>query len=210
MTTIALFGGTGRTGHRVLARALVAGYDVRMLARRPEAGSIGRESLVVVTGDVLDRNAVARTLAGADVVVSVFGHVAGSPATLQTDGTRLIVEEMHRVGIRRIVGLSGGGVRDPHDRPRVPDRIIALLLRLFAGAVLADAEGHLTVLRDSDAEWTVVRAPRLTGRPGTGTYRVGWVGVGTGTQISRDDLADFIITQISSTSFVRALPFVSA
>jgi putative NADH-flavin reductase len=189
---------------------LAAGGEVRMLARNPASVGSPRAHVTVIRGDVADPRAVEETLAGAGAVISVFGQVKGSPATVQTDGTRTIADGMLRLGIRRIVSLSGGGLHDPHDRPAVADRLIRLLLRTFAAKVLADAEGHLRVLQGSELDWTVVRGPRLTERPGTGRYRVGWVGVGTGTQISRDDLADFIITQVTDKSFVRQLPFVSA
>jgi len=65
------------------------------------------------------------------------------------------------------------------------------------------------VLEQSGLEWTVVRSPRLTEKPGAGAYRVGWVGVNTGTEISRDDLADFIVTQVTDIRFLRGMPFVS-
>ena len=35
MTVIALFGATGKTGRRVLARALDQGFEVRVLVRDP-------------------------------------------------------------------------------------------------------------------------------------------------------------------------------
>lgn len=211
MTTIALFGATGRTGGLVLARALEAGFPVRALARDPSTLVVRSELLTVVPGDVLDPAAVARTVEGSDVVLSLFGHVKGSPATLQTDGTRLIVEAMHGAGVSRIVTLSGGGLNAAGlDRPGLADRLIRRALKTLAGHVLADAEGHLEVLRSSGLDWTVVRAPRLTQRPGTGGYRVGWVGVNASTQISRDDLADFLLTQVEDRSFVGEMPFVSA
>lgn len=65
------------------------------------------------------------------------------------------------------------------------------------------------MLEGSGLDWTVVRGPRLTLEPGTGRYRVGWVGVDASTRISRDDLADFILTQIDDRRFVGQLPFVS-
>ena len=210
MTTIALFGGTGRTGRRVLDRALAAGMQVRLLARNPASVGTPLDHLTVIGGDVMDPTVVGETLSGADVVISVFGQVKGSSPTIQTEGTRVIVEGMQRLGIRRIITLSGGGLRDPHDRPKAADRIIALLLKTCAATVLADAEGHLRVLRESSLDWTVVRGPRLTEQAGAGSFRVGWVGVGTGTQISREDLADFILTQVEDRQFVLALPFVSA
>ena len=213
MTTIALFGATGKTGRRVLDRALTAGHHVRALVRDP--GKLGdaesQPLLTVVRGDVLDPETVDRTVAGADIVLSLFGQVKGSPKSLQTDGTRNIVAAMSEHGVRRIVTLSGGGLRaEGKDQPKAPDKIIGFLLKTISPHVLADAEQHLEVLKASDLDWTVVRGPRLMESPGTGTYRVGWVGVNSSTQISRDDLADFILTQVDDRAFIRELPFVSS
>ena len=207
--TLALFGATGKTGRHVLAQALEAGHSVRALARRPEALD-AHERLTVAAGDVRDRDAVRETVRGSDAVVSVFGQVKGSPPTLQTEGTQAIVDAMAEQGIRRIISLSGGGLpAEEHDQPKVPDRIIRWLLRRLSPAVLDDAIAHLAVLRASGLDWTVVRGPRLTDAPATGSYRVGWVGVNASTQIARADLARFILTQLDDDTFVHELPFVS-
>ncbi len=165
--------------------------------------------LTVITGGVTDPDAVQRTITSADAVVSVFGHVKGSPPTIQADGTRVIVEAMKAVGVTRIVSLSGGGVPAPPDRPKPADKAITFLLRTFAGAVLADGIAHARVLEGSGLEWTIVRAPRLTDGPRRGTYRVGWVGVNASTRIRRADLADFILTQVDDRQYLRQIPFVS-
>lgn len=209
MVEIAMFGASGKTGRRVLARALEAGHTVRALARDPSTLPESGPHLSVVGGDVMDADAVDRTVAGSEAVLSLFGHVKGSARDLQTQGTKHIVAAMRRHGVGRLITLSGGGLRAPQDRPKIPDRMIRGLLKLVAGHVLADAEGHLGVLQESGLDWTVVRAPMLTETPGRGQYRVGWVGVETSTRISRDDLADFILTQVSDRSFVGQLPFVS-
>lgn len=209
MAVIAMFGATGKTGRRVLDRALAAGHEVRALVRDP-GRVVARPGLTVVAGDVLDSDAVGRTIAGSDVVLSLFGQVKGSPRTLQTDGTRLIVQAMKAHAVTRLVTLSGGGLRAPQDRPKPADRVIRTLLRLLSGHVLADAEGHLAVLQSSGLDWTVVRGPMLTENPGTGHYRVGWVGVDSSTRISRDDLAEFVLAQVDDPRFIGAMPFVSA
>lgn len=166
--------------------------------------------LVVIGGDVLDAAAVRETVRGADAVVSVFGQVKGSPHTLQTAGTQAIVDAMADEGIRRIISLSGGGLpAEQHDQPKAPDKIIRFLLQRLAPHVLADAKGHLEVLKRSGLDYTVVRGPRLTDAPATGSYRVGWVGVNASTQIARADLARFILTQLNDSRFVHELPFVS-
>ena len=209
MPVIGLFGATGKTGRLVLERALEAGHQVRALVRDPAKLPITSDRLVV-TGEVLDAESVDQTVRGTEVVLSLFGQVRGSPKTLQTDGTRLIVESMLRHNVKRLVTLSGGALRDEHDRPKVADGVIIFLLKVMAGHVLADAEGHLAILQASGLDWTVVRAPRIFDAPRTGSYRVGWVGVGTSTRISHADLADFILTQINDRTYDRQMPFVSA
>jgi putative NADH-flavin reductase len=181
-----------------------------LLARHPDAVRAAGERVTVIAGDVLDPAAVAETVAGADAVVSVFGLVKGSPEDLQTRGTRNLVDAMRKQGVSRVITLTGGGLRDRQDQPKLADKVIQGALKLMAGHVLKDAEGHLRVLEASGLEWTVVRAPRLTTKPGTGHYRLGWVDGSSGTQVSRDDLADAILAQLHDTGYVHAMPFVSA
>ena len=209
MASLAVFGGTGKIGGQVLERALTAGHDVRALARDP-AKLPTSDRLTPIRGDVLDPDAVSRTVAGTAAVLALFGHVQGSPPALQTDGTRNIVEAMRRHGVGRLVSLSGGALRaDGMDQPKLADKLIVFAMKMLSPEVLADAEGHLDVLEASGLEWTVVRAPRVQDIPALGTYRVGHVGVGTGTSISRPDLADFILSQVDDRRYVHQLPFVS-
>lgn len=209
MTTIAVFGASGRTGRRVVQRALAGGATVRALVRTPEKFQLKSPQLTVIAGDVLDAAAVDQVVTGSDAVISVFGHAKNSPPDLQTEGTRNIVAAMTARGVTRIVSLSGGGLPAPQDRPKLADKVIRFLLRRLSPQVLDDAIAHHGVLADSSVDWTIVRGPRLAEGSARGSYRVGWVGVNASTQIDRDDLADFILTQVTDTTFVRQLPFVS-
>lgn len=207
--TIALFGATGQTGQQFLTQALRQGYQVRALARTPAKLASAGSQLTVVAGDVLNPADVAQTVQGSDVVVSLFGQVKGSPKQLQTDGTRHIVDAMRTLGVTKIISLSGGGLPDAHDRPKLSDRLIRGIMQLVVPHVLADAAGHAQVLRASGLDWRVVRAPRLTNVPAKGHYRVGWVGINASTAIGRADLATFILQQVESDEFRGQMPFVS-
>ena len=152
---------------------------------------------------------VAETIKGADVVVSLFGHVKGSPEWLQTEGTRHIVQAMQAEQVSRIISLSGGGLPYEQDQPKFVDKAIRLVMKLVVPKVLNDAIRHAEVLRRSDRTWTIVRGPRLTDEAQRGDYRVGWVGVNAGTKIGRADLADFILQQVEDTQYDGQMPFVS-
>ncbi len=210
MNTIALFGGSGRTGQEFLKLALDKGYAVRALARTPAKIPQNSHQLAVIKGDVLDYDTVLETLTGADIVVSLFGHVKGSEADVQTRGTANIVKAMQAEGIQRIISLSGGGLPFPaKDQPKFADHLIRTIMKIAVPNVLKDAKNHHALLHNSDREWTIVRGPRLTDDPKKGDYRVGWVGVNASTKIGRADLADFILRELEQREFAYQMPFVS-
>jgi len=207
--TIALFGGTGRTGLIFLKKALDAGHAVRVLARTPTKLAFSHPRMMVVPGDVLAPAAVDETVRSAEVVVSLFGHVKGSPKWVQTEGTQNIVEAMKNHQVQRILSLSGGGLPFEKDEPKFADKMIRGIMKLVVPKVLNDAVRHAEVLRASGLQWTVVRGPRLTDEPEKGHYRVGWVGVNASTKVGRADLANFILGEVEVNEFAGQMPFVS-
>jgi putative NADH-flavin reductase len=209
MKTIALFGGSGKTGQPFLEKALQAGYRIKALARSPEKISQQSDHLEVIKGDVLQLQDVQRTVQGTDVTVSLFGHVKGSPKWLQSDGTYNIISAMDAEGIQKVISLSGGGLPFEKDRPKFADKIIRGIMKIVAPKVLNDAERHAEILKDSGLNWIIVRGPRLTTEPEKGDYRVGWVGVNASTSIGREDLADFLLKQVEDNQYIHQMPFVS-
>jgi putative NADH-flavin reductase len=210
MKTIAIFGGTGLTGKRVLEKALEQGYKVKALARTPDKLAISDSKLSIIQGDVLIASDVEKTIEGTDMVLSLFGHVKGSPEWLQTNGTENIVKAMKKEGIEKIISLSGGGLPFPkRDKPKFPDKMIRFIMKVAVPKVLNDAIKHAGVLEGSGLKWMIVRGPRLTNDAPKQDYRVGWVGVNATTKISRADLADFIVKQVESDEYIHQMPFVS-
>jgi len=206
---LAVFGASGRTGRPLVEQALAQGHEVRALVRDPAKLPLQHERLVLVVGGATNADDVARTVEGADAVLSVLGQTKGSPKDLQTVATRHMVAAMKAHGVTRIISLTGAGVRDPQDKPKLVDRVFGLLLAVAARDVLRDANAHAEVLRGSGLDYTLVRGPRLTEGPRTGVYRVGYVGKDSGTQASRADVADFMLRQLEDDSWVGKAPVVS-
>ncbi|TXD80721.1 NAD-dependent epimerase/dehydratase family protein [Subsaximicrobium wynnwilliamsii] len=100
---IALFGASGQTGQHFLELALERGSEVKALARNPKSISQVNPNFEVYMGDVLNIDDVRQVIEDADIVVSLFGHVKGSPEWLQTDGTKNIVQAMKEKNIKRII-----------------------------------------------------------------------------------------------------------
>lgn len=116
---ILVAGGTGRLGRIVVERLLAAGEKVRVLSRRPvEEGktpSMGAPEVMV--GDVRDRQAVARAVAGARVVisaVSAFGMKGVTPREVDLEGNLNLIAAAEAAGVERFVLVSVRGASAGH------------------------------------------------------------------------------------------------
>ena len=206
---LAVFGASGRTGKPLLEQALAAGHEVAAFVRDPSKLGMSHERLTVVEGDVKDSAKVREAVAGTDAVLSALGHTKSSAKDVQTVGTENIVAAMQECGVRRLVSLTGAGVGDPQDEPKLLDKAITTLLKLLQKDVLEDGENHARVIEKSRLDWVIVRGPMLTEGEKKGEYRVGYVGKNSGTKISRADVADFMLRQTKDETYLGQKPMVS-
>lgn len=206
---LTIFGATGRTGTPLVQQALEAGHEVVALVRTPAKISIQNDRLTLVQGDAMNPVDVEKAVQGADALISVLGHSKDSPKDMQTVAIRNIVAAMQKYGVKRLISLTGAGVDTPQDKPKLMNHVIKFTLKVMSGNVLKDAEQHAEVIRNSPLDWVIVRGPMLNDGPHTGKYRVGWVGVNTGTRISRADVADFLLKQVSDNTYLRQAPMIS-
>jgi dihydroflavonol-4-reductase len=113
-------GGTGFLGRHLVRRLLEAGHAVRVLARKPSLvqAKLGVEN---AAGDVLDRSAVERAVAGTEAVFHFAGRVErGGDATelyrLHVEGIRNVMDAAAKAGARRVVLGSTSGVVGMSDK----------------------------------------------------------------------------------------------
>jgi putative NADH-flavin reductase len=152
---------------------------------------------------------VERVVAGTGAVLSALGHTKTSSKDVLTEGTKNILAAINEHGVRRLVSLTGAGVRDPKDEPKLVDRVIGSLLELLQREPLEDSIGQARMIKESNLEWVIVRAPVLTEGEKKGEYRVGYVGKESGTRLSRADVADFMLKQTTDDAYLRQAPVVS-
>lgn len=206
-----ILGATGRTGRSLLEQALAAGHEVTALARDPARLTVQHARLRVLPGDVQDREAVAAAIAGQDAVVSALGPTRERPSgkEMLTTGAGNILAGMQRHDVRRLVYLTGAGVPDPRDEPPgLPARVMVSLLKLMAGDVLRDSEQAVRQIRESDRDWTILRAPRLGDGPAQGAYRIGYHRPGF-QPIARADVAAALLKQVTDDAYRRQAPVIS-
>jgi putative NADH-flavin reductase len=207
---IAIFGATGKVGRHLVDQALQRGDEVTVFVRDTSKLTTQRqERLKVVQGDVLDPKDVEQAAVGTDAVLSTIGHTKTSSKDVLTEGIKNIVAAMNKHGVRRLISLTGAGVRDPKDEPKLVDRIIGSLLELVQRDLLEDSIGQALVIKESDLEWVIVRAPVLNEGEKKGEYRIGYVGKESGTRLSRADVADFMLKQTTDDTYLHQAPVIS-
>lgn len=204
---IAVFGATGGTGRQVVEQALAAGHQVTALARNPAKLTLTNANLTVVTGNVLDAANVEETLQGADAVVVSLGNTEPNPDYIVSLGTQVIVAAMQRLGMpRRIVVVSSLGVGDSIDQVPFAFR---LLMKSVLRKPMEDKERQEALVKASDLDWTIVRPGGLTNGPATGRYQAG-VGLKISAgQVSRCDVAAFVLKQLTDSTYLHQAPAIS-
>ena len=146
---IAIFGGTGHYGTKIVQSLLAKGEPVRVLSRNAERArqTLGDEP-EIIEGNLTSREAIIQTLSGARAVI-----IAVSAWTWQTikqlkaierDAVLTIFAEAKNGGIDRVVYLSGYDMRE--------DLLRELNLLKF-GELKLEIE-H--ILRESDFNWTIL------------------------------------------------------
>lgn len=207
-STIAVFGGTGRSGKPTLRRLLDAGFSVRAQARNPASIDLEHPRLTVIKGSFTDPASVHEVIRGADAVVSLVGHVKDSPKDLLTTGLGYVIHAMNEQGIKRIVNLTGAGVPHPKDTPKVIDKVFRFVMGTFLKDVIHDATESSFLLRASDLDYTNVRGPRLTEGAAKGTLKEGYVGQ-LNSSLTREDLATFLVDVLVNDRYIKDEPAVS-
>jgi putative NADH-flavin reductase len=204
-----IFGATRGTGYELIEQALGRGHQVTAFARDPGKIEIRHENLEVIQGDVLDPGSVERAVKGMEVVLSAIGAPPSSKDPVRSEGTRNIVRAMERFGVRRFISLSTHGVGDT--RGTLPPLYKYILVPIFLRRVFADHEVQENYIRESHLDWTIVRPTALTDGRRTGSYRHGFSAAERNlkNKISRADVADFMLAQLSGNAYLRKTPALS-
>jgi putative NADH-flavin reductase len=211
---IIIFGATGRTGLPLVIQALAAGHEVTAFVRNPNKIQISHAKLRIVRGDLDDAVGIEAAIAGQDAVLSALGPIPAGRKDVMRVAFTNIIAAMQNTGIKRLISLTGAGVAQPGDEPKLINRFISLMLNLISKDTIIDSSEHARLVRASDLDWTIVRVPMLTDVPANGpaerNVRVGMVGSNDGMRIARSDVAAFMLRVLEDRSQIHAAPVISS
>lgn len=210
---IVILGATGFSGSAVLDEALRRGHRVTVLVRDRRRWHRSHDNLRVVEGDALDPLALSRILQGQEALIQclgVGGKGDGKPNTFISDATRLIVGEMERQGVRRLIAMSNVGAGNSIAfMPRFFTRFILPWFMRWLQVIIDDKNRMEPLIMNSALDWTIVRCPNITDRQAQGTCHASLDGKGLRLSITVHDMAVFLVDQCTDPTFIRQAPCIS-
>jgi putative NADH-flavin reductase len=204
---LVIIGSTGSIGHQLVVQGLEQEHAVTAFARNPAKLEIEHANLTAVQGDALDSASVERAVDGQDAVLCSLG--AGAKGTIRSEGTRSIVRAMEKAGVRRFVCLSTLGVGD--SRANLDFFWQHIMFGLLLRRTYADHVSQEDHVKESRLAWTIVRAGAFTDGNRTGVYRHGFPSTDKTIKgkISRADVADFMLRQLTDQTYLHETPGLS-
>ena len=190
---LCVFGSTGRTGRQVVRQALERGHSVIAAARSPEALDIQHAALSVVACDVLQPDTLPAAVAGAEAVIVAIGGSGLGDRETRTAGTVNIIAAMALAGADRILIVSTAGVGDSFSQlSPAGQTFVETVIR----NAVADHSGQEARARASGLRWTIGRPGGLSDGPRSATYEADPTGQLRIGQISRADVAHFLLNAV--------------
>jgi uncharacterized protein YbjT (DUF2867 family) len=124
-----------------------------------------------------------------------------------------ILEAMRQEYVTRLIVLGASGVVRDHGKYQNALTNMALWVakKTALKHPFIDQAAQERLLAASDVDYTIVRAPRLLDGPFTGTYRILPDALPPGAlRITRADVADFMLQQLTDPRFHRQGPYIGS
>ena len=205
-----IIGATGGTGRALVEQALAQGHVVTAFARKPLKIATSHDRLTVAKGNVLDYNSLDQAVQGKDAVLSALGHKRLIiKTTILSEGTRNIIKAMQVHHVNRLICETSLGIGG--SRWRMGLYYTLFVIPFITFFYFRDKERQERYIKQSSLDWIIVRPGQLTNGRRRGTYRHG-LDIGSiflTVRISRADVADFMLKQLTDDSYLRKTPGVA-
>ena len=210
---VVLFGATGFSGKAILKETLSQQHQVTVLVRNKSAIQIQDKNLKIVEGNVLDKYTVAEVLKNSDAVIQclgVGGKGNGKLTTFISDATKIIVEEMEKQQIKRLIAMSNVGAGNSISfQPWIFTKIILPYFMKWLKVLIDDKNRMEPIIMNSELDWTIVRCPNIVDETPKGNVHATLDGKGLKLAVTLGDMAEFIVQQLINASYSKQAPSIS-
>lgn len=198
---IVIFGASGTVGQRILDEAVNRGNDVTVVTRDKAKFGETDGKFLVIEGQATVAESVAKSVEGADAVISAVGPVGSSPQTV-IEAASALLEGTAKVGVERLLFVGGAGSLE------VAPGVQLIDTPEFPSAWKEIAQAHsdaLDVFKNTkeNVDWVNI-SPAALIQPGerTGKYRLGKdnlvVDENGESKISAEDYAIALIDEVET------------
>ncbi|MCP3446077.1 NAD(P)-dependent oxidoreductase [Bradyrhizobium sp. CCGUVB14] len=203
---IAIIGATRGIGLAMAQAALADGHVVTTLARTPGRMPISHSRLLIIAGDAQNAEAIAQVVEGQDVVCDCLGT---TNVTQTITMFSRCAENLAKVlkPEQLLIAVTGIGTGD--SRGHGGFLYDYLFMPIVLRRMYADKDRQERNIKDNVARWIIVRPGFLTNGPRTGRYRAltDLTDIHGG-RISREDVADFMLSQAKAPRFIGRTPLL--
>jgi uncharacterized protein len=208
---ITILGAAGRIGKAVVRESLKAGYQVKVLVRNPEKMSDLKEKVIIVKGNLLDPLLVGEAMQGSSAVVNMSGAAKEPDQVLRFQKIgKIVIEQLKESGITRLINISAAVAIQPGEKLEFRRRILRIITYLFYKEMKQVQDTVMAIILDEkDLDWTLIRPAFITNKISKGEISVNDHKL-PGLSVSLEDLARFIVEQISSTQWIRKAPMIAS
>ena len=210
---VVIFGASGFSGRAILKKALSQDYQVTILVRNRNSIPMKASNLIIVEGNVLDRNTVDAIIQNQDAVIQclgIGGKGNGKQSTFISDATKIIVDEMEKSNVKRLVVMSNVGAGNSVAfQPWFFNKIILPYFMKWLKVIIDDKNRMEPVIMNSQLDWTIVRCPNIVDKPAKENSKATIDGKGLKLSITLGDMAAFIVEKITDKTFSKQAPSIS-
>lgn len=210
---IIIFGATGFSGQAILEEAVRQGHEVTVLVRDASKIHNKNNNVKIVEGNVLEPAVVSSVLHHQEAVIQclgVGGKGDGKPTTFISDATKVIVDEMQKQNIKRLIAMSNVGAGNSITfQPWFFTKFILPYFLKWLKVIIEDKNRMEPIIMNSNLNWTIVRCPNIVDKPSKGTCNATLDGKGLKMTITLPDLSRFMVDQLKQTTFIKQAPCIS-
>jgi putative NADH-flavin reductase len=203
-TTIALLGGTGKSGQYLVHQLLQQNFAIRMLIRQDFTPV---PTITVVRGDARDPRTVRHLVKGADAVISTIGQ-RGNDGPIFSAATANVIQAMREEGIRRYILTTGLSVNTMADQKSHWVAQATDWMYTHYPQTTSDKQHEYGLLQHALLDWTLIRLP-LIELTQQAPAVISSLTDCPGHKISATSLGKFLIMQLNDKQFYHSAPFIA-
>ena len=185
------------------------GYSCKLLLRNPEAFFLKNPLIEIIKGDVQNLDDIRALVAdGCDAVISALGMgKMPNPTSIFSQSITNIIQAMTEQNIRRYIVITGLTVGTEFDKKGTKTKFATDWMYTNYPLTTTDKQTEYEILKTSNLDWTLVRLPMIEQTEERNEVVISLEDC-LGNKISVNDLAEFLINQLSDNQYIKQSPFV--